>query len=107
MLFVIFTAFNLQAIAQPSTEKAAVDPEELSNLRKEIEKNPADLDLHEKYLKASGFTKWGVAEDPEFIKLYEDWMVKFPTTAAMPYALGHAFAWRAIATTNSSARNTI
>ena len=37
MLFVIFTAFNLQAIAQPSTEKAAVDPEELSNLRKEIE----------------------------------------------------------------------
>ncbi len=92
MLFVIFTAFNLQAIAQPSTEKAAVDPEELSNLRKEIEKNPADLDLHEKYLKASGFTKWGVAEDPEFIKLYEDWMVKFPTTAAMPYALGHAFA---------------
>lgn len=92
MLFAIFTAFNLQVMAQPSTEKAAADPEELSNLRKEIEKNPADLDLHDKYLKASGFAKWGVAEDPEFIKLYDDWMVKFPNVAAMPYALGHAYA---------------
>ncbi len=91
MLFAIFTAFSLQSIAQPSTAKAA-DPEELSNLRKEIEKNPADLDLHDKYLKVSGFTKWGVAEDPEFIKLYEDWIVKYPTVAAIPYALGHAFA---------------
>ena len=91
LLFAMLTVFNLQTLAQPSAEKAA-DPEELNTLRKEIEKNPADLDLHEKYLKASGFTKWGVAEDPEFIKLYEDWIVKYPTTAAIPYALGHAFA---------------
>ncbi|MEO5947704.1 MAG: redoxin family protein [Chitinophagaceae bacterium] len=92
LLFSMFTIFNLQALAQPITEKTAADLEELNNLRKEIEKNPADLDLHDKYLKASGFTKWGVDEDPEFIKLYEDWIVKYPTTAAIPYALGHAFA---------------
>ena len=39
-LIAICVVFNIQAVAQPSTDKAA-DPEELSNLRKEIEKNPA------------------------------------------------------------------
>jgi len=92
LLFSMFACFNLQALAQPSTEKTVADPEELNNLRKEIEKNPSDLDLHDKYLKATEFAKWGVEEDPTFIKQYEDWIVKFPTTAAIPYALGHAYA---------------
>ncbi len=90
LLFAMFLVFNLQAVAQPSTGKT--DPEELNNLRKEIEKNPSDLELHDKYLKATGFAKWGIEEDPAFIKQYEDWIVKFPANAAMPYALGHAFA---------------
>ena len=90
-LIAICVVFNIQAVAQPSTDKAA-DPEELSNLRKEIEKNPADLDLHAKYLKASGFTRKEEGEIAAFIKQYEDWIIKFPTTAAIPYALGHAFA---------------
>ncbi|HEU4608671.1 MAG TPA: redoxin family protein [Chitinophagaceae bacterium] len=66
----------------------------IEQLKAAIESNPADLAAHEAYLKASGFTKWGAAEDPDFIQQYKDWMQKYPKVAAIPYALGHAFASR-------------
>lgn len=66
----------------------------MDQLKAAIEANPSDLAAHEAYLKASGFTKWGAAEDPAFIQQYKDWMQKYPKVAAIPYALGHAFAGR-------------
>jgi thiol-disulfide isomerase/thioredoxin len=81
----------LATVPEKKTEVAAT-PDELAKLRSAIEANPNDLAAHEAYLKATGFTKWGAAEDPEFVRQYEEWMKKFPTSAAVPYALGHAYA---------------
>lgn len=82
----------LKVYSQPAAENTAPNPEEISKIVLAISQTPDDLTLHEKYLKATQFSKWGVKEDPEFIKQYEEWMVKFPKSAAIPYALGHAFA---------------
>src|SRR5258706_5409343 len=83
----------MKTFAQPDSEKVQqTDPTEINQLRVATEQKPDDLDLHEKFLKATGFSKWGVAEDPEFVKQYEEWMVKFPKSPAISYALGHAFA---------------
>jgi len=81
-----------KANAQTEAAKFTVDPAEVTKLRTAIEQNPDDLELHEKYLKATGFSRYGTAEDPNFVKQYEDWMVKFPKSATVAYALGHAFA---------------
>ncbi len=91
-LLIFSGAGLIKVYAQPNNEKAAPDPAEINKLRLAIEQNPADLDLHDKYLKATGFSKWGAEENQEFIKQYEEWMVKFPKSAAVAYALGHAFA---------------
>ena len=82
----------MKSYAQPSNEKAPPDPAEITKLELAIEKNPDDLDLHDKYLKATQFTKWGAEENQDFIRQYEEWMIRFPKSAAIPYALGHAFA---------------
>ena len=82
----------LKVYAQPAAENTAPNPEEISKIELAISQTPDDLTLHEKYLKATQFSKWGVKEDPEFIKKYEEWMIKFPKSAAIPYSLGHAFA---------------
>ncbi len=90
LLFLGIATINVYA--QPDKEKTASDPALISELQHAIEKNPADLELHDKYLKATGFAKWGVEEDPTFVKQYEEWLKKFPNSAAIPYALGHAYA---------------
>jgi thiol-disulfide isomerase/thioredoxin len=64
----------------------------MDSLKTAIEKDPGNLDLHDAYLKVSGFTKWGAKEDPAFLEQYTKWMVMFPKIAAVPYALGHAYA---------------
>ena len=64
----------------------------LQRLKNDIEANPDNLEAHEAYLRASKFTKWGTPENKEFIAQYEAWMKKFPKSAAVAYALGHAFA---------------
>jgi len=80
--------------AQPAAGEPAPDAAEIAKIRKAITADPANFSLHEQYLKASGFTKWGAKEDPEFIQQYEDWMTAFPKEAVIQYALGHAFAGR-------------
>ena len=92
ILLLFLGVATINVCAQPDKGKTAPDPAVIRELQQAIEKNPADLELHDKYLKATGFAKWGVEEDPEFIKQYEEWMIKFPKSAAIPYALGHAFA---------------
>ena len=82
----------LKGDAQTALEKTSPNPEEISKIALAIAQTPDNLALHEQYLKATQFSKWGVKEDPAFIKQYEDWMVKFPKSATIPYALGHAFA---------------
>ena len=82
----------LKGDAQTALEKTSPNPEEISKIALAIAQTPENLALHEQYLKATQFSKWGVKEDPAFIKQYEDWMVKFPKSATIPYALGHAFA---------------
>ncbi len=78
--------------AQTDKKEAPVTAEDLAKLKAAIEANPNSVEAHEAYIKASGFTKWGVPEDPAFVQQYEDWMQKFPTSAVVPYALGHAYA---------------
>lgn len=76
------------AMAQEQGDNA----KKLDSLASAIEQDPGNLDLHDAYLKASGFTKWGAKEDPAFVNQYKKWMKEFPKVAAIPYALGHAYA---------------
>lgn len=96
--FVIFimVLFSIPLVSLNAQTKEAVpvDTAAINKMRLAIEQNPEDLELHDKYLKASGFTKWGAEENPEFVKQYEDWMQKFPNSAAVHYAFGHAYAGR-------------
>jgi thiol-disulfide isomerase/thioredoxin len=80
---------NAQATNDAVTEDSVAVMKRLHNA---IEANPNDLEAHEAYLKTSGFTKWGAPENKEFIAQYEAWMKKFPRSAVVAYALGHAFA---------------
>ncbi len=90
--FLLLVAANSKVIAQTTKTETPVTAEDIAKLKAAIEANPNSIEAHEAYLKASGFTKWGAPEDPAFVKQYEDWMKKFPTSAAVPYALGHAYA---------------
>ena len=79
--------FSTPVAAQDSTEEPS-----LAALQTKIAEDPNNLSLHEAYIKASGFTKWGAKEDPAFINQYKKWMKQFPKSAIIPYALGHAYA---------------
>ena len=93
LVFLFMAALPSKGFAQPAKETEPVDSlENIQKLITAIEAAPDDLAAHEAYLKASGFTKWGVPENKEFIAQYEAWMKKFPKSATMAYALGHAFA---------------
>lgn len=87
----LFLILNQGVMAQDK-ERSNEEHAEIESIEKAIEKNPDDLTLHDKYSKATGFTKWNAPEDPAFIQQYKNWMQRFPTSAAIPYALGHAFA---------------
>lgn len=78
--------------AQTTHQETTVTAEDLTKLKAAIEANPNSVEAHEAYIKATGFTKWGAPEDPAFLKQYQDWMQKFPTSAVVPYAIGHAYA---------------
>ncbi|MGV3529752.1 MAG: redoxin family protein [Flavisolibacter sp.] len=92
-LFLFFSvALTIQGNTQGENNVQQADREEINRLKDAIEKNPNDLQAHEAYVKAVGFTKWGAPEDPEFVAQYESWMKKFPKSAAIAYALGHAYA---------------
>lgn len=88
----LLSVFFVNVFSQGTMDKNSDSKEDINQLRQAIEKNPSNLDLHDKYLKATGFTKWGAPEDPAFVKQYQDWMKEFPKEAAIPYALGHAYA---------------
>lgn len=81
-----------QGVFAQGNEKSDEEQAEIKSIETAIEKNPDDLTLHDKYIKATGFTKWNAPENPAFIQQYKNWMKKFPNSAAIPYALGHAFA---------------
>lgn len=91
-LFVSAIAFTQTTAQEDKTKTPADSLAQIKKLMADIEARPDDLAAHEAYVKASGFTKWGAPENADFIKQYEAWMKKFPKSAAMPYALGHAFA---------------
>lgn len=95
-MFILATAaYSFTAAAQAeSTSTEADSVANINKIRQSVEANPNDLSAHEAFLKASGFSKWGAAENPDFIRQYEDWMKQFPNAATVPYALGHAFASR-------------
>ena len=86
-LFLASVLFSTTVPAQDNLEEPS-----LAVLQTKIDKDPDNLQLHEAYLKASGFTKWGAKEDPAFINQYKKWMKQFPKSAIIPYALGHAYA---------------
>lgn len=90
ILSILVGGFSMIGYCQQ--EEKPAEPADLAKLRAAIQANPNDLSAHEAYLKASGFTKWGAAEDPEFIKQYQQWMQQFPQSATVAYALGHAYA---------------
>ena len=96
-LFLIAGNSKIQAqtaLATPTEKKTTetATPDEIAKLRSAVEANPNDLGTHEAYIKATGFNKRDVTDDQELVKQYENWMKKFPASAAVPYSLGHAYA---------------
>lgn len=87
IIIAIFSCMGMSARAQEDIDQK----KKMDSLAIAIEKDPGNLDLHDAYLKASGFTKWGAKEDPAFVEKYKKWMKAFPKVAAIPYALGHAY----------------
>ena len=85
-------SFSSIMLMSTSVAQSALDDLSASELIAKINQDPNNLSLHEAYLKASGFTKWGVKEDPAFINQYKKWMKQNPKSAVLPYALGHAYA---------------
>src|SRR5258705_612215 len=81
----------LSTVPEKKADVAAT-PDELAKLRAAVEANPNDLTAHEAYIQATGFTKRDFTDDQELVNQYEDWMKKFPASAAVPYSLGHAYA---------------
>lgn len=82
-----------EALAQEKGDQNT-DKAHLEQLKKAIEANPDDLQAHEAYVKAVGFTKWNAPEDEDFVRQYEEWLLKFPHSATVAYAFGHAWAGR-------------
>ena len=78
--------------AQTNKQGTAYTAEDLAKLKAAIEANPNSVEAHEAYIKSLGFTRWQAPENPELVKQYETWMKKFPNSAVVPYALGHAYA---------------
>jgi thiol-disulfide isomerase/thioredoxin len=64
----------------------------LEKLKDSIYQDPNNLSLHDRYLRSSGFTKWGKKEDTAFVNQYKRWMNDFPKSDVIAYALGHAYA---------------
>lgn len=92
-LLSIFLSISFLGIEQATAQKNEIpDSTSITALKAKVEANPNDLSAHDAYLKASGFTKWGAKEDPAFVDQYQRWMKEFPKVAAIPYALGHAYA---------------
>ncbi|MBV4360399.1 TlpA disulfide reductase family protein [Pinibacter aurantiacus] len=89
-LFILTTQGN--AYAQTAKQETVVAAKDIPALKAAIEANPNSLEAHEAYFKAINFGKLSEGEQKEVVLQYEDWMKKFPTSAAVPYALGHAYA---------------
>lgn len=69
-------------------------PANTDSLIRAIENDPDNFSLHEAYLNASGFARWGTEEKSAFIRQYRRWMKKFPKSAVVTYGIGHAYAAR-------------
>lgn len=91
-LLISFILIGRPGFAQDNDETGEDKNANISEIVKAINKYPDSLALHEEYLKASGFTSWGAKDDPLFTAQYKKWMAKYPKSATLPYALGHAYA---------------
>jgi thiol-disulfide isomerase/thioredoxin len=77
---------GLQGVfAQRGKSEVITDPAVLSKMKAAVEANPDSLSVHDKYIKALG------TANPELEKQYAAWMIKFPKSAVVPYALGKAY----------------
>src|SRR5699024_9490120 len=70
----------------------------ISKAKSNVEAYPNNLEAHQSYLKAVGFTSMGRNSDSEVVDKvvgqYQTWINKFPKSAVVPFALGVAFAKR-------------
>ncbi|HZW69770.1 MAG TPA: redoxin domain-containing protein [Hanamia sp.] len=89
---IVFSIFLLAIVNYKSNAQEKTDITDTAKLRAAIEANPNNPDLHDAYIKATGFTKWNAPDNPGLVKQYEEWMKEFPTSAVIPYELGHAYA---------------
>ncbi|RPE08125.1 hypothetical protein EGT74_13735 [Chitinophaga lutea] len=79
-MIVMLAAAGQPASAQRKAPTAS--PEEIAQLRADVEKQPEDLKAHEAYMKAA------VATNPEVQAQYDKWIKKYPTSATIPFAIG-------------------
>ncbi len=90
-LLIAISLLGTQPILAQQEESNSTDPVVLKKIADSISKDPNNSGLHERYLEASGFARYGAKDDPAFVKQYQLWLKEFPKSAIIPYALGHAY----------------
>ena len=92
LFFLLFlfigTRVHAQGMSTPPEKKVVEAPtvDDIAKLLSAVEADPTDLTAHKAYIKAAGIANPGIE------KQYESWMQKFPKLAAVPFAIGDAFA---------------
>ncbi|HRR48507.1 MAG TPA: redoxin family protein [Bacteroidales bacterium] len=86
-LLIILLLMPIMAICQNNQRiNKNVDQDSLMQLKSCVEKNPNDIDAHNKIIKYLGI------ENPDLLVIYEAWLKKFPKSAVVPFAIGEAYA---------------
>src|SRR5712671_5210700 len=91
-LFALLISDNIKLNAQnpvtPPAEKKleVLSSDEIAKLKSIVDDNPEDLKVHKEYIKAVG-----LGASDKLIKQYELWMVQFPKSVTVPFAIGKAF----------------
>ena len=84
---IIMLALSGMTAAQQHTNGSEpLAQDEFRRLVKTVEKDPADLTLHQQFIKDAGI------EDPRVEEQYTAWAKKYPKVPEIPFALGTAYA---------------
>ncbi len=91
LLPLLFLVSGRQASIAQTDKNSQSDPVLMKKIADSISKDPDNIGLHERYLEATGFGKYGAKDDPAFVEQYKKWMKQYPKSAILPFALGNAY----------------
>ncbi len=85
VILLLVSSFLSPAVVAQTKEKTIVDTKELTKLRTAVESAPNDINAHIAYITAMGLA------NPDLKEQYERWLIKFPTSVVLPFAIGEKY----------------